>query len=430
MREALAVLGHYLAALHRQRPCSRVALERWQERQVVRHVRKVRRTVPLFRELWADVPDEEWRRFPATGRALIARHFARANRAGIPMELAHAAALGTEAGTPGPDLGGLTAGLSSGTSGTRGVFLASAAERRAWAGTALAKVLPRPLWQTHRVALFLRAGSPLYSTISSRRIRFEYFDLSRPLEESVGRLNAFRPTLLLAPPAILRRLAESDVLDVQPEKVVSVADVLEGMERASIEARFGGPVHQIYQATEGFLAATCAHGTLHLNEDVLHVELVPVGGLPGCFTPLLTDFRRTTQPTVRYALDDVLRLRPGPCPCGSPHRALEAVEGRLSALFRSARMDGRADAIFAPSDFHEAMLSLDGAVLDYRILHRPGEVEVRFVGAAGAPLQEAVGHALREMFRASGALCPEIRVERAGILPLAASGKLGRVRAG
>lgn len=26
-------------------------------------------------------------------------------------------------------------------------------------------------------------------------------------------------------------------------------------------------VGEVYQATEGFLAASCAHGTLHLNEE-------------------------------------------------------------------------------------------------------------------------------------------------------------------
>ena len=84
-------------------------------------------------------------------------------------------------------------------------------------------------------------------------------------------------------------------------------------------------VGEVYQATEGFLAASCAHGTLHLNEEFLHIE--PQWIDEQRFTPLITDFTRSTQPIVRYRLDDVLVLRRNPARAGSRRGRLRVSKG-------------------------------------------------------------------------------------------------------
>src|SRR5690606_40686697 len=128
-----------------------------------------------------------------------------------------------------------------------------------------------------------------------RWLTFAYYDLMEDLSAHVERLNRQKPTILVAPPAVLTFLSEEKErgrLDIAPVKVISVADVLDDRDRQKIEGQFGKPVHQIYQCTEGFLAATCSHGTLHLNEDIVHIEREWIDRESGRFVPIITDFCR------------------------------------------------------------------------------------------------------------------------------------------
>ena len=117
---------------------------------------------------------------PPVGKAEMMADFDRFNTAGVRLADALAVALAAERSRDFAPLlpGGIAVGLSSGTSGNRGVFLAAPAERDEWAGTMLARVLPGPLWAAHRVAFFLRASSALYTRLGSRNI-FLNTDLSQ-----------------------------------------------------------------------------------------------------------------------------------------------------------------------------------------------------------------------------------------------------------
>ncbi len=110
--------------------------------------------------------------------------------------------------------------------------------------------------------------------------------------------------------------------------MISVAEVLDPLDRKRIEATFAVRVEQIYQATEGFLGATCTHGSIHLNEEFLIVEREWVDAARTRFVPVITDLYRSSQPIVRYRLNDVLVPRREPCPCGRPTLALDRIEGR------------------------------------------------------------------------------------------------------
>ncbi len=339
----LRLLGSYLRTRRLMQPGrwpSRDALERWQEVQVRRHIARVVGRSAFHRERFAGAVG--WRSVPTVSKRETMARFDDANTAGVRLEDALAVAVRAERERDFAPLlsGGIAVGLSSGTSGHRGVFLASPAERDQWAGAILARVLPpgrsgvtRGLLRRHRVAFFLRASSALYARVGSTRIAFDYHDLLDPFDRHVERLNAAPPSVLVAPPSVLRMLAREagTVLRIAPERVVSVAEVLDDVDRSIIEDAFGAPVHQVYQATEGFLGATCPRGTLHLNETHLVVERQMLDATR--FTPVVTDFSRSTQPVLRHTLDDVLVLRETPCPCGSVLTALARVEGRRDDAF-------------------------------------------------------------------------------------------------
>ena len=85
-------------------------------------------------------------------------------------------------------------------------------------------------------------------------------------------------------------------------------------------------------ATEGLLGTSCAHGTLHLAEDAVHFELEPVAG-GDLVSPIISNFTRETQIMARYRMNDLLRLKPEGCACGSPLRAIAEVAGRSDDIF-------------------------------------------------------------------------------------------------
>ncbi len=371
MRDAAAFAAAYARArglVPGGRFTTRAALDGHQERLARRQIAWVRRHSPATDARFDGRPTAAWREIAPTGKAEMMRDFDRLVTApGVTRAAAMEVALRAEASRDFAPLlaGGVAAGLSSGTSGSRGLFVVSPSERAAWAGAMLGRMLPSGLGGTfapggeQRVAFFLRASSALYEGLGGRRLRFAFFDLLDGFDAHLARLTALRPTVLSAPPSMLRRLADaqrSGRLAIAPARVVSVADVLDEATRAEVEAAFGQRVHQVYQATEGLLGATCALGTLHLCEADVVVEREAVGAAgEGRFIPIVTDLRRRTQPIVRHRLDDVLVLAAATCPCGDASTAIGRVEGRADDVCVAVRPDGRRAAVF-PDFLRRAVL--------------------------------------------------------------------------
>ncbi len=371
--DPLVMAAHFARTRWRLDFRDREKLEAWQRDRLRRFLREVLPRAPRYRGLSPRSLDD----LPTMDKAAMMADFHAHNTRGVRLDDACALALKAETTRDfAPMLGELTVGLSSGTSGNRGVFLVSPAERLRWAGILLGRALPPGLlgrllkpWRAPlRIAFFLRANSNLYTTLNSRRIAFAFHDLLLGVEAALPALNASRPDVLVGPPSLLRALAaeaRAGRLRIAPSHVISVAEVLEDGDRDAVRAAFGLPTHQLYQATEGFLAYTCAHGTLHLNESFVHIEPDWLDAAHTRFQPLITDFTRETQLIVRYRLNDVLRVSERPCPCGRAERAIAAVEGRADeVLWLPARADGKAVAIY-PDLFRRAMLFAGPAVREF-----------------------------------------------------------------
>jgi putative adenylate-forming enzyme len=262
---------------------------------------------------------------PIIGTDVFRSRFSDYCTAGISHDEAMATATRAETGDDGDLPGGLNAGFSTGTGGgTRGLFITSAAERATYSGRLAGKLVA--LWQflgLRRIAVCLRAPSRLYERSGMRF--FTLGDAGR--DEAVAR---FDPHLLIAPPQVLLDLAASGHRLPSLRHLYYGAETLNAHERAFVTERLGHRPDPIYQATEGFLGAPCAHGTLHLNEDGLIIEREDIGG--GRFRPIVTDLLRHTQLVVRLRLDDI--LKPCTCPCGSLLQAIEPVEGRIQDIWR------------------------------------------------------------------------------------------------
>ena len=375
MNGKLALLWHYfLTRRNFTRWRDREVLEQWQDRQVQRHLRRFVPRSRYYRELFADRPLNEWRDFPVSNKAALMGRFDDWNIAGVTLKEASAVADDAERSRNFDTLlHGCTVGMSSGTSGSRGLFLATAAERAAWAGTLLARVLHGTLGSMHRAALFLRADSTLYQSLGSRRFRFAFFDLFEPLEPQWARLQAHRPTILAAPPAALVRMAAfpgAATLLEPPGLLYSVADVLDDADRVIIERGFGCRLNQIYQATEGFLAVSCPYGHLHWNEDIMVVQKRWLDREHTRFTPVITDFMRQTQPMLRYALDDVI-VEPEsnePCPCGSIFGRLGKIEGRKDDVLYLPAASGNGWIPLFPDFIRRGVILGVPIAVEYRVV--------------------------------------------------------------
>lgn len=395
--------------------CDRARLESWQHAQLTRFLRQTLPRAPRFQGSTPTALDA----LPLMDKATMMADFAAYNTRGVTLDAALAIALKAETTRDfAPMLGNLTIGLSSGTSGNRGVFLVSKPERLRWAG--IARALPSALFRQVmtpwlpplRIGFFLRANSNLYTTLGSRRIAFDFYDVLLGVSPAVPRLNASPPDVLVGPPSLLRALAaeaHAGHLRIRPRHIISVAEVLETQDADAVRAAFGVTPHQLYQATEGFLAYTCEQGTLHLNESFVHVEPDWLDTAHTRFQPILTDFTRDTQLIVRYRLNDVLRVADAPCPCGRVERAIAAVEGRADeVLWLPAHDRGTAVAIF-PDLLRRAMLFAGPMVREFDLCQTGMQLTVGLQADGEHAVATAhVAAALDTLWRSLGVVPPRL----------------------
>lgn len=407
VEQGFAFLRAFVGAQWRFRRLRGGALRRHQHRLAVATVLHAVRHVPSYRERFAGLDPADWQDFPTADRATMVADFRGFNTSGISFHEAWETAMFAE--RPRDEAGairppalarGMTAGLSSGTSAQRGVFLVSAKEQATWAGFLLARARPSHTLRRTRVALFLRAASRLYESLQGSCVAYQYFELDRSLSDTVRDLNEFAPDHLAAPPSLLMRLAEEQAagrLRLRLERVHAVAEVLEPQDARRLAEVFGSPPAEIYQCTEGLLAITCSHGSLHIQEDLVAIQFEPaLPGLVGAdavrartrMVPVITDLHRRTQPIIRYRLDDLVTLADGPCPCGSAFRVIERIEGRVADICHGHRRNGLVP-IF-PEELRALVTGSHPAIRDYAVRQAvAGEFEVHLVTQAAAEFSAA-----------------------------------------
>jgi phenylacetate-CoA ligase len=110
-------------------------------------------------------------------------------------------------------------------------------------------------------------------------------------------------------------------------------------EREQLSRRFGCGVYDEY-ATEELtrVASQCTHGTYHVFEDVVHLEvLAPTSdqvlepGEPG--EVVGTYLHNFAMPFIRYRQGDAARLEPSRCGCGRTFMELSELRGRRLDAF-------------------------------------------------------------------------------------------------
>ena len=395
---------------------SREKLLAWQNEKTKEIINFAVKNSKFYKEFYSTYTLNNWENLPTINKTILMENFSALNTAGIEFKTAYEIAIKAEESRDFTSkIGDVTVGLSSGTSGNRGLFLVNERERLAWAGAILAKMLPKSLFKKQRIAFFLRANSNIYTTLNSRLIQFDFYDLLNDVESYIKKLTQFQPTILVAPPSMLRILAEAKKqgkLSIKPIKIISVAEVLEPIDKEYIEKEFNQIVHQIYQATEGFLATTCQHGTLHLNEDIILVQKEYIDPAKRKFIPIITDLYRKTQPIIRYRLNDILTERQAPCPCGSIYTALEQIDGRCDDLFYIKPLKSEKLKPLFPDFIRRAIITSSPSILEYMVTQlSPLELQINLHCNRDSlsEVQNQIQQNISDLFEQTSAVCPTIK---------------------
>ena len=357
---------------------SRSQIEQRQKRNLRKHIPFVRKHSPFYARHWKEHSDDQWREFPLIDKSIMMDNLDDFLTVRLDMERARELAKQAEQTRDfSPKIGPYSIGYSSGTSGSRGMHFISEKEQRGWAGFMLARGLDGSILGRHKIGLILRANSNTFESIGSRKIQFCFYDLMQPLDEMHEQMLRDEVDVLIGPPSVLRYLADQKS-SLKPRRLISSAEVLDELDRKVIEGYFGQIVHQFYSSTEGEIAATCERGNLHLNEGIMVIEKEWIDKGKGWFHPIITDFKRKTQPIIRYRLNDILVVSKQQCECGDARESIESIMGRQDDVFYVPMLNGQGYEKVAPDFIRRAVMQMHPDITAYSAIQTsPDSIEVQ-----------------------------------------------------
>ena len=281
---------------------------------------------------------------------------------------------------------GINIAMSSGTSGNKGIVITSPYEEK-YLQAALFSRFSFPKILQIKWAFLLRITTPAFQ-VSKFGQKLTHVSLQLTLEMIRNKLQEFQPNILSAPPSMLKILAKEvneNRLDIKPKRLVSYAEVLEPDIQEEIEQVFKTKVHQIYQGSEGAFAMSCKHGSLHINEDLVKMQMLNTDGsntMPGepCVKLIVTDLHKKSQPIIRYELNDVIVISPEKCSCGSSFRVIEQIMGRADDLFWGQREGSSESQFIFPDYIRRAIISSSDEIEEYQAIQKSHQkVTVRLI---------------------------------------------------
>ena len=359
---------------------SRRQIEKVQHAGMKKHVKFIRKNSPFYARHWDGLSDDQWAEFPLIDKSVMMENLGDLLTVRLDVEQATKLAKKAEQSRDfSSKIGPYSIGFSSGTSGSRGMHFVSEKEQASWAGFMLSRGLDDSILSRQKIGLILRANSNTFESIGSKRIKFKFYDLMKPLEEIHQMILQDDLDILIGPPSVLRYLADvKSPLNVN--KLVSAAEVLDEIDRRHIEQHFGQIAHQFYSSTEGEIAATCEFGTLHLNEGIMVIQKEWVDEEKGWYHPIISDFKRSTQPIIRYRLNDILVASKQPCKCGDARESIDSIMGRQDDIFLLKKRNGGEYEQIVPDFIRRAVMQIHPDITAYRAIQRSAdEIEVQLL---------------------------------------------------
>ena len=242
-------------------------------------------------------------------------------------------------------------GESSGSTGTpievfrspRSVLYENEFVKRHWRWGGFRPGMKRATLRGDMVVRLDRAAPPYWFynhynnqlLLSSRHLNDDCIDAI------IDKLDEFSPDMLQAYPSTAHTLAS--YLKRRRRKlcipvVGSSSEPMYPHQRESIITWLADEIRELYGMCERVAFVTqCEFGSLHLNPDYSHVEIVD-GFVVG------TTYHNEAMPLGRYRLSDQTRWKYGHCPCGRAFPMIEGVSGKCED-----RITGSNGAVVSPS---------------------------------------------------------------------------------
>jgi phenylacetate-coenzyme A ligase PaaK-like adenylate-forming protein len=315
------------------------------------------------------------------------------------------------------DYTGITSG---GSTGERGVFVYD------WVGWAtfwvsVFRYLLRAKWSAEEsrpivvgwvaAAHFTHATAALSRTFNSPEFVNVRFPVTLPTEQMVAGLNDAQPDVIIAYPSALHVLsfeAHAGRLSIAPRQILSCSEPLLPEIRSAAEAIWGIRVGNAWGTSEGGgVGIPCEHAGSHLSDDLVIVEPVDEDGRPvapgeRAAKLYLTNLFNRALPLIRYEITDEVTVLSEPCACGSAHRCVDDIQGRLDDVFVY-------DGLRVHPHVFRSALGRQAGIVEYQV--RQTEDGARIAVRCGAPVVlELVGAEIAKELAALGVPHPVIDV--------------------
>ena len=266
-------------------------------------------------------------------------------------------------------------------------------------------------------------------TFANPAMQVHRFPVTLPLDAIVEGLNRVNGRTLMtyaSMAATLAAEARAGRLTISPRRIITIAEPLLPEVRDAVQAAWGAPIANSWGTSEGGVVARgCYRGIgMHVSDDLLIIEpvdengkAVPCGSesakvyLTNLFNPLL--------PLIRYEITDQVTFLDEPCACGSAHRRIGDIQGRLDDVFTYP-----GGIVVHPHTFRSA-LGRHAGVIEYQVRQTPRGADV-LLRARGPVDVEQLTRVLEAELERVGCPQPLVTAKVIEEIPRVGVGKLKR----
>ncbi len=342
MNFIIGVVDYFRLVIHRSF-YSEKRIKRCQTKQLKKIYNYAIKNSPFYQELYKDKSFntiDDFHKLPIINKKIMMDNFTSLNTCGLIKEEVMDYAVDKENNKDflGYYKGEYVIGLSSGTSGNKGIYITPKEMTKRLPSVFLARSGLSIGMLPYKILFVLRVFSQGFEDINSKLVDLHYCSTMEKIDLIVDKINSLNINILMAPPSLIRELLPySDQIKSKIKKIVTYAEVLEDVDKERFEKEFKTEVIEIYQASEGQMASACKYGHLHINEELVYVELYDEDGnlieeedVVG-HKMIITNLINYAQPLIRYEMNDMIVLDKE-CPCGSKYRRIKKVLGRHDDL--------------------------------------------------------------------------------------------------
>jgi len=415
---------------------SKSMISRYQKKRIKKIISYSINNSKFFKEEYKDSDLNDFFHLPITNKKIMMENLSDYNTLGLNKKQLIDFALEIEKTRDfSKRYNGINIGMSSGTSGNKGIIITTRAEED-FLKTMYLSRLTIPKNEKLNAAFILRVFSPAFN-FNKYGHKITYVNQLQSLDNICRDIENINPNVISSPPSMLKLLAKEQIngkLKISPKLIYSYAETLYPDVKKLIEKTFNCSVFQVYQGSEGCYGLSCKEGNIHINEDLVFLEMydsdgkITKEGKP-CQKLIVSDLHKKSQPIIRYELNDIITISKNKCKCGSNFRVIESIQGRSDDML-FGKKKGKAHFIF--QDYVvRAIINCSDKIDDFQVLQKSLDLlKVNLLLKGNKKkinIKKEVVRAIESVYKKYECELPKINVIFNKPKPNKNSGKLARV---